>query len=443
MEETKNSKESIFNSLPVKLGIIMIIVLILLIPQSFTANLIDERQGRQMDVENDVTNKWSSEQTLTGPYLSLPFYTEREVTINEETQMIKDHKTAYFFPDELNIDSQIEGIPLHRGIFDVVVYKSNINISGNYNRFNFKNFPIEEDKVDWENIKFHIGISDLRGIGENPTIKINGKTFEPQPFSDSNNKISGLVTSFPASSKNDLLKFDCQLNLKGSKGLYFTPLGQTTTVSVQGQWDNPSFQGNYLPESRVINDEGFKGEWKILHFNRSFAQETLARLPDTQSTHFGLSLKMPVDQYQQSTRSSKYALLVISLSFLALLLMELITKVRIHFLQYTLIGAGLVLYYTLLIALSEHLGFDTAYLIASLATIILLGAYSLTFVAKKKNSFLFVTILSVFYIFVLVITKEQDYALLIGSIGLFIALALTMFVSGKIEFNKLKEVRVY
>jgi inner membrane protein len=426
----------IARSTSLKLLVIGFIALILLIPQSLTTDLINERQARLEEAENEVTGKWSRAQTIIGPYLALPYNYYREIQTNGETKVIKELKTAYFLPDLLDINGELQAESLHRGIFDVVVYRSDIQLKAEFGAIALEKLDITPEQVLWEQASFLISVSDLRGIGENPNLKLDNKPLTSEPFSDAKSNLKGL--QFPASldSLATGFIFSGNIKLKGSKDFHIVPLGKTTELRLTGNWPNPSFQGEFLPEERALTKDGFESTWKILHFNRPFGQEFIDLLPSFQESSFGLSLKMPVDQYQQSIRTSKYAILIIILSFLALFLMETFTKQRIHPLQYTLVGFALVLYYTLLIALSEQLGFSLAYLIASLATVILLALYSKSLFTQLKITGIFTGILSVFYIFIFVIIKQQDYALLIGSIGLFVVLAVTMFISRKIDWYK-------
>ncbi len=440
MEESKSVIEKFQEwtgkSVSLKLLTIGFIILILLIPQSFISDLINERQLRQIEVEKEVTEKWSRQQTLIGPYISLPFYSVKEMTEDKEVKYVKEHKTAYFFPETLEIDGVIDGKSLHRGIFDVVVYNSNLSLKGKFSKANLASLGIDPTTVSWDKLKMHISLSDMRGIGENTKIMVDGKEKIAEPLHDERNNLSGLVVDLNFDDEMPSINFACNLVLKGSKGMFFSPIGKTTKVNLKGDWSSPSFQGDFIPENREVTDQGFEGQWKVLHFNRPFGQEFVNFLPALEKSSFGLTLNMPVDQYQKSTRTAKYALLIIVLSFLSMFLMEIIGKNKIHPLQYTLVGLALILYYTILIALSEHIGFSLAYLISSAATILLLVLYSFTLFTKKINIIIFAAILCVFYLFIYIITKEQDYALLIGSFGLFIALASTMFASRKINWYK-------
>lgn len=422
-------------SASIKLLIIAAIALVLLIPQSFTLDLIEERQGRLAEAEEDIRGKWSREQTIMGPYLKLPYFELKEIITNGEKKLIKEHKTKYILPEQLNLSGNIEAQLLHRGIFDVVVYTNALAFDAKFDSLELGKLNLETENILWDQASLMIGISDLRGISGSPNFKVNDEILVMEPFSERNGEDKGLLSKISLNSSNSGFEFSGEMILKGSKDFSIIPLGKTTNLFMTGNWPSPSFQGEFLPESRKITEAGFESNWSILHFNRPFGQEFEGYFPDLSHSAFGLSLVNPVDQYQQSTRTSKYAILIITLSFLALYLMELFTKSQIHPIQYTLIGFALILYYTLLIALSEHLGFSVAYGIASCATVSLLGLYSRSIFSNWKEAGIFSSVLSVFYLFIFIIVKQQDFALLIGSIGLFISLAATMFISRKINFS--------
>lgn len=423
-------------SISLKIGIISFLIILLLIPKSLINDLIYERQQRQQEAEEEITEKWSREQLVMGPYLSVPYIIEHKSEFDGKVHIEKEKKTIYLLPETLKVKGQLEGEPLHRGIFDVVVYKAHLEMHSTINFKGIERLNIDTSKVIWSSAKLHLSVSDLRGIGENPNIVINGTSQSAEPYYDEHNGISGLAVNLELPEKSSNLNISAKISLKGSKELNFVPLGKTTEVELSGEWQDPSFDGNFLPEKREVNASGFSGVWKILHFNRGFGQEFISTLPKTKKAQFGLKLRLAVDQYQQSTRSSKYGLLIIVLSFLSLFLMETITKNRIHPFQYVLIGLALILYYTILLALSEHAGFNMAYLLSSIITIILLSAYTFTIFKEIKKSLIFTFILGIFYSFVFIITKEQDYALLIGSIGMFIALAATMFATKRIDWYR-------
>lgn len=442
MEHTHNpsilhqTQNLVSKSVSIKLLIIGFIVVILLIPQSMTLNLIQERQTRMEEAEEEVSGKWSRAQTLAGPFLGVPFYQTKQTETGGQTQTTKELSTAYFFPEDLDITGNLDAQELHRGIFDVVVYSGDLELKAKFKPLALSKLNLQSEQMLWDQAALYLRLSDLRGIGENPQIELNGSMLAAEPFSDGRTQLQGLQVPLQLDSANLGFDFSGKLKVKGSKEFLVAPVGKTTQMQLSGNWPSPSFQGEFLPKSRELNEESFSSQWKVLHFNRPFGQEFLGGIPAVEGSAFGLSLKLPADQYQQSVRTSKYAVLIIILSFLSLFLMEIFTKKRIHPLQYTLIGFSLVLYYTLLIALSEQLGFPLAYLLASTATVGLLASYAKSLFGDLKTTGLFAGILGLFYTFIFVIVKQQEYALLIGSIGLFIALATTMFISRKIDWYK-------
>jgi inner membrane protein len=238
------------------------------------------------------------------------------------------------------------------------------------------------------------------------------------------------------------MPFSFELDLKGSKQLSFLHTGKTTDVEVTGNWASPSFDGRYLPNYRKVNENGFTARWRMLYFNRPFAQQwaaddsVLNKMQAQENAIFGVKLKLPVDQYQKTMRTSKYGILIILLTFISLFLTELISKQKIHAFNYLLIGAAMVVYYTLLLSFSEQIGFNLAYLIASVATIVLITVFLSSLLQKRAASMLFALLLTIFYVFIYVIIQLEDLALLIGSIALFAIISALMYFSRKINWDK-------
>lgn len=196
-----------------------------------------------------------------------------------------------------------------------------------------------------------------------------------------------------------------------------------------------------MPEKREITEKDFSAQWQVLNLNRNYPQVLVnyqnASIKDIQNSNFGVNLKMPVEQYQQSMRSTKYAILIILLTFTVIFFTEIMEKTRIHALQYLLVGLALCLFYSLLLSMSEHIGFNMAYLVASVLTITLVGGYMLGIIKRKKPAFIMVGLLSVLYIYVFILIQLETFALLAGSLGLFVILAMVMYFSKKIDwFNE-------
>ena len=231
-------------------------------------------------------------------------------------------------------------------------------------------------------------------------------------------------------------RFQIKLSLNGSESISFIPAGKTTTVKLNSGWADPSFNGSALPDIREISPDGFTAEWQSLHLTRSFPQKWSDRDYDTEipESAFGVDLLIPVDIYQKSMRSVKYALLIIGLTFLVIFFIEMISKQRIHVVQYLLTGAALIIFYSLLLALSEHLNFALAYLISSTGIIALITGYAFSIFPKKKFAIITLIVLVLLYSFLYTILQMSDFALLLGNIGLFVTIGLIMFFSRKIEW---------
>ncbi|MBT1686203.1 cell envelope integrity protein CreD [Dawidia soli] len=455
-------RESVF----VKLFTIGILTLILLIPQSWIESLIRERQYRASSVVNEITSKWSGPQTLAGPVLVIPFTNRERIDKGKDGIEIREWKQdAYFLPEQLDVKGNVTPQVLHRGLFDAAVYESVINLNARFTKPDFKKLGVAATDIHWNDARLTYCLSDLRGISDNPVFMngqaaLNGEPSNQIGFSTPATTVSsllnddsdvdayrnvaadgasrtGIVTTLPWQSEADFNgTVTAKLNLKGSSLLYFVPVGKTTDVSLQGPWANPSFDGEFLPEDREITDKGFTARWKVLHYNRPFAQEWTGTDTQLSGASFGTRLLIPVDQYQKSIRTAKYGILIILLTFVSLFLVEIIRNIRIHAFQYLLIGAALIIYYTLLLSLSEHVGYNTAYLIASSATVVLVSLYAASFLRKGGMIIFFGSILVFFYGFIFVIIQMQDYSLLLGSIGLFIVIALVMYFSRHVAWYK-------
>src|SRR5690606_7311271 len=305
-----------------------------------------------------------------------------------------------------------------------------------------KKSGINPEMLHWNKVKIAFGLSDLKGLKNNPVIKLAGSEYQVEPDFTSLKLFDNNLVINPdlSEQKNTMLNFSFDIDLRGSSELNFVHLGKNTNVKIEGEWNNPSFTGNYLPEDRNISDSGFTAEWKIPYVNRPFSQqwmeENTALMNKNEEASFGVKFILPVDQYQKTMRSAKYAILIILLTFISLFFTELLKKRKVHLLQYILIGVAMIIYYTLLLSFSEQVGFNIAYLIASLATIILISLFIAAILKNKKPAIVFAVILSVFYSFIFIIIQLQDLALLFGSIGLFITVASTMYLSTKIDWTK-------
>lgn len=460
------TSEKIKNSVIARIIIIGVLVLILLIPTTMIKELINEREQRRNDAITEAGSKWGEPQIIAGPILMVPY---KEITAQEKGKKpIEEIKSAYFLPQSLNISGAVSPKVLQRGIYEVVAYSSDLKFEGKFSAPDFKSLNIPEENVLWDRAEVLVSLTDMRGVKNNLKIKWNGKDFQLKSGvlsglslyekNEANRTESDMFAAKIISAKeiksavnaripveakqNDkTYNYSFAVNINGSDDLAFLPLGSETNVELSSDWKNPSFDGAFLPDEREIGDKGFKAKWKILQLNRSFPESWVGGTIISDSV-FGVKLLVPVDEYQKNTRSIKYSIMFIALTFLIFFFIEVFNKKRIHPIQYLLTGLALVLFYSLLLSISEQLSFDLAYLISGAATIILVTLYSKTIFKSVKLALVQGGLLLIIYSFIYTIIQLQDYSLLIGNIGLFMVLAIVMYVSRNINWYSIMDKEI-
>ncbi|HEY8782603.1 MAG TPA: cell envelope integrity protein CreD [Mucilaginibacter sp.] len=444
-EQKRGLMDWLKESVTVKLIFIGALILVLLIPSTLIENLINERAGRQQEMMQDVSDKWSGSQLIVGPVLIIPYQKHIKYLDAEQKEKEKDIvENLYILPDDLHVKAELKTEILHRGIYDVVVYNTLVRVSGNFAKADLNALNISPDQLFLNKSKITFSISDLKGLKTNPVVNAAGQSSTAEPtFTGDTLFTNGLQAAVDLSAlKGSEASFNYSLDLKGSQELSFLHLGKTTNVEASGDWSSPSFDGRYLPDTRIVNNKGFLAKWKMLYYNRPYPQQwtgdnsILNNPKKRQDATFGVKLRLPVDQYQKTMRTSKYSLLIIMLTFISLFLTEVIRKQKIHVFNYLLIGAAMIIYYSLLLSFSEQIGFTMAYLVASVATIVLIMTFIGSLLKNRNAALLFGFILSVFYIFIYVIIQLEDFALIIGSSALFIIVAMLMYFSRKINWDR-------
>ena len=340
-------------------------------------------------------------------------------------------------PELLNIKGQVNTKPLKRGIYDFTVYETSLTITGQFK------LPKDFEKnhqgktVFFDEANVLIDMTSLRGLRDNVLIKMLGTEYTMEA-SDRQTGLSCQVDLTALLLPEAIIDFSLTIPIKGAGNLKFSPVGQTTNVALNSDCPTPSFQGNYLPDERQVNDAGFQASWKVLAINRNYPQVIYDRSKITEST-FGVELKVPVEQYLQTNRAIKYAFLIILLTFAAVFFIEMRKDTPIHPVQYLLVGIALIVFYTLLLSFSEHIGFGYAYLISSIMTIGLIVAFMSSVTNNRKTGLGIGGLLTLLYAFIYVLLQLESYALLVGSIGIFVVLGIAMFASQKIEWYKKKD----
>ncbi len=442
----KSVNQSIKSSLIVRIILITFLILLLLIPSAQITNLIHEREGRRRSVITEINSKWADSQTLIGPVIEIPYivltvskWTDKNGA--EQQSIIRNIKYAYFLPDNLQINGEVIPESRKRGIYSTVVYTAKLNISGNFSYPDFAQWKVSPENVLWNDAEFSFGMTDMRGINNTIDMTWNSRAVELKPGVKNNPLIDkGVYTSvFLKQDKSAFQEFNIKLNLRGSVDLSFLPLGKRTNVKMKSNWPSPSFNGYFLPKERNITEKEFSAEWEMFDYNRDYPQSWTNQEINVGNSKFGFELFMSVDEYQKAYRSTNYSVLFIILTFAAVfILFEILNKKRFHPIQYLMVGFSMIIFYLLLLSLSEHMAFNYAYIISSLSVIMIITFYGAS-ISKNKVVTMFLAVLLIFlYGFLYFTLQLEDYSLLAGSIGLFVILSFVMIFTRKIDWYSFK-----
>ena len=449
--EAKNKIKQLTNSPMLKLGFGILLIVLLLIPMSMVENLILERKSYHEQVSSEISRDWGKAQVLQGPFLEVPYtysLTQKEIEKGDTAEKAIIGK-AVFLPEELKINGDVQPEYKHRGIYKFVVYNSDINVSGTYQKLNKADVvallpSLKNKTMLWNKAKLKFYITETKGITNNLKLNWNKKELgvvpELRSLTSNNSNTSKKYEGFACDVNFDTQKdnsFNFRVMLKGSQQISFIPLGKFTEIDIKSPWKSPKFVGNYLPDSRDISDNGFSAHWNISQLNRPINQAWLAsNYFSLDGYSFGVQLLEPVDKYHKSLRAAKYAILFILLTFISLFFVDVFAKRESNMLQYTLTGFALILFYSLLVSLTEQMSFDLAYLISTASIIGLITIYSYSNSKDRKSSSILFLLWSILYGFLFFVLQLEELALLAGNIGLFIILALIMFVTKKLNFKQ-------
>ena len=442
--ETQNKENKRQNEKKARPGLKLLLIagmcVAFLIPQALIRNLVSERQSTESNAESEVFENWAGPQTVAGPVIKIDYMWV------EGKDGKKERRTKVILPEQLDVKGHVKTKTLKRGIYDFSVYETALDLTGQFKLP--KDFEKMQERHEWcfEKAKIIVGLPNLRGLSDNVALNLNGTTYDM--VAETGN-LKGLSCEVDLSrlQEGETFAFSLVLPFKGSGDLMFAPVGQTTTVNLTSDCTTPSFTGYYLPDERQVTDTGFQAEWKVLAINRDYPQVLDASFigsyqygtSDFNNSTFGVQLKVPVEQYQQTERAVKYAFLIILLTFAAVFFVEMQKATPIHPVQYLLIGIALIVFYTLLLSFSEHINFGLSYLIASVMTIGMIVLFMASVTKDKKTALGIGALLAVLYVFVYVLLQLESYALLVGSVGLFIILGIAMFATQKIDWYKKKD----
>jgi inner membrane protein len=443
---TGAKEDSMWNSAVARLGVMAGLAVVLLVPLMWVQSIVSERASRRASAIGEVSETWGGPQTVGGPVLSVP-YTVQWTDSNGRVQ--RSAGRALSLAKSVRIDGQVATELRRRGIFTVPVYRATLKISGVFARPDLDWIRPAPDVVDWEHASLQVGLYDPHGVTRRATLQWRGREAAFAGGADDVGLFhAGLHAPAPAMAElaaGTEIPFAFTLELNGTRDLRFLPSAAETAVSLASPWPHPSFSGTALPETRSVGRDGFTAQWRVQDFGRSYAaqwtnldmnRDVLLAAADTSA--FGVSLIQPVDIYQQAERAVKYAALFVVLTFLVFFLWEVFSATLLHPMQYAFVGFALCVFYLLLISISEHVGFDRAYLAASAVTTLLIAGYARAVLKGLARGVSVLGALATLYGFLYLLLRLEDYALLAGSVALFVILAFVMFVTRRMNWYDMK-----
>jgi inner membrane protein len=427
------------------------LILVLLVPLAMITGVLSERLQRRNEAVADITSSWGREQNVIGPVLGIPyqykFKTVKEIPARDgkvERREVEETATAnaYFLPETLNVSGDVQTQKLHRGIYEAVVYRAQTILSGKFAPPDFGPLKIDLKDVQWKDAFVTIAINDLRGTREAIVLDWGRTKRSMSPGS----QVPGYTTGATALLGGDQpigteIQFSIPLDFNGSEGIFFAPFGVQNEAALKSNWPDPGFRGAFLPAERSVRPDGFDAKWKVSYYGRDYPQSWTSRTGNERFTTqavsnslFGAQFLSILDAYRYVERSIKYGVLFLVLVFTAFFLFEVTARQKIHPLQYLMVGAALCLFYLLLLSISEFFGFSWAYLIAAVASTLLITWYCRFFLGGGVRTLMIGAGLAGVYVFLYITLRQQDYALLIGAIALFVVLAIVMYVTRKVDW---------
>ncbi len=439
------------NTTIIKLLGVGALVLLLLIPLAMITGVLSDRLMRRNEAVTDITSSWGKEQNVIGPVLGIPYQYRFKVVKEmpapdgkmerrevEETAIAN----AYFLPETLNIAGDVQTQMLHRGIYNAAVFRAQVTLTGKFAPPDFGALKIDMKDVQWKDAFVTFALNDMRGTREGIMLDWGGNKRPLLPGS----QVPGYTTGARAMLGGDkpiglAVDFSIALDFNGSEGIFFAPFGVKNEATLKSNWPDPGFRGAFLPAERSVRADGFDAKWKVSYYGRDYPQQWTNRagnerfnLKSVSDSRFGANFLSILDAYRYVERSIKYGVLFLVLVFTAFFLFEVTARQKIHPFQYLMVGAALCLFYLLLLSISEFIGFSWAYLVAAVASTSLISWYCRFFLGGGVRTLMIGAGLAGVYTFLYITLRQQDYALLMGAIALFIVLVVVMYVTRKVDW---------
>jgi inner membrane protein len=455
-----------------KFFMIAVLILLISIPLALVWFLVSERETKANIAKGEIAQRFGQAQQIIGPLLVVPYTVKLSQLQGDKTVETVQERYAVFLPDEFTAVGDTKSEVRRRAIYEVTLYTAKLKLSGRFPAPDIRLVDPEADKVRWRDAFLSIALGDVTGLKETSSLNIDGRpvSLEPGPglgvtpapgatyepyrklhFEPSmgiaNSTVPGLHTRlFPIDAAVDQappsFAFETELSFNGSSSLTIAPIGRETNISLSSDWPHPSFTGAFLPDRREIGGDGFKASWKIPHLARSVPQAWRADVnmagylhSQLTQTVSGVNFYVPIDFYDLVNRGLKYSLMFLCVGFFGVFVLELTSGRSVHPVQYVFVGLALILFYVLLLSLSEHIGFTMAYLVASAATGGMLSLYVGRSLQSAARGYIMLFVFLILYGLLYLILRLEDYALLAGAVAGFVMLTVTMFATLRINWS--------
>lgn len=441
MATTENINIKLSNSISFKLAVILLLMLLIQIPLSYVSGLIDERNQMQDQAQHDISMRWGQAQHIGAPILNL-YSVQKHIQNSRNKELNTNyHEAQSIQSTRFKIDINLDAEKRYLGIYEAAIYRAEINLSGS-----IASHLINQQK--FEDLKLFIPIKYIKGLKKITQITINGKQIDTIPQQKTLNNLNGIEIELDDSFKKEKLSYQIQLTMAGSGQFHVLPLAKETIINLESNWNSPSFTGDSLPNERNITTHGFTASWHlnmpIQSFTKDENNETTAlnrfnlveKIPSV-----GVNILIPANIYQVNERTVKYSFLIVVLTFSGFFLSELFFKLRLHPFQYLLIGVSLSVFYLLLLSLSEYLTFSLAFLISASSIIVLISSYCSVVLKQRKRGVYTGLLFAILYGFIYILVNTEQTSLLMGAIGIWLILALIMYLTRNIDWYKVNVSR--
>jgi len=416
-----------------------VVAIVLIVPLMMTYALVYDREQQSRTAQASITEGWGGAQTITGPVLVIPFMENatRTETVDGQTRntVTRVRRELFVSPAYQTIDTAIDPDRKGYAIYESVVYETDVNGTASFALpDDLARHGVRRDALLFGQAEMRFGISDPRGLKDDASVTVSGEPSQLQPGNGAMATGGSGFSTFIDWNGHGTLDVEWRYGLRGSRSLSLVPRGGETEWHVTSPWQHPSFTGSFLPDSREIGEAGFTASYDgITNLALGRALVSTEESGDVQPA--SIALVDPVDLYSQVDRAVKYGFLFIGFTFAAFLMFDIVGGARVASAEYLLAGAGLVLFFVMLLAFAEIVGFAFAYLIAAGAIIGLLTAYSAAVLGTWRRAGFIGAMLTGLYALLYVLLNLETYSLLIGSLLLFAALAGIMYATRRVDWT--------